>query len=306
MMNSSARRRRDGVRTLLALALASVSALALSAPAFAQPADQPSNAAAAERDYDIRSQPLSSALLRFAEQSDLQILFSQEDVAGLTSRPVRGRLTPEAALSQLLPQGAPRIEIVGDRVVRTDLPRPQHAENESDEDIVVTGTRIRGVPPAGSNVLGIDREEIDESGRTTLQDVLQTMPQVYTGSQSETTQLNSNAPGRNLALGSSVDLRGLGSDATLALLDGRRLAPAGLGNFVDISAIPLAAIERVEILADGASATYGADAVGGVVNVMLRRDLDGAETHGAVWRRRWVRRNRLLARFRRDLGRAGL
>ncbi len=278
MTNSSARPRRDGARSLLVMALASVSALALTGPASAQSVDQASRAATAERDFDIPAQALSSALLRFAEQSDLQILFSQEDVAGMTSRAVRGRLTPEAALSQLLPQGAPRIEIVGDRVVRTDLPRPQYAGDESGEEIVVTGTRIRGAPPAGSNVLGLDREEIEESGRTTLQDVLQTLPQVYTGSQSELTQLNSNAPNRNLALGSSVDLRGLGADATLTLLDGRRLAPAGLGNFVDISAVPLAAIERVEILADGASATYGADAVGGVVNIILRRDFDGAET----------------------------
>ncbi len=281
MKNSSARRRRDGVRTVLAAALASVSPLAFCAPAWAQSADPSAHTAATEHEYDIPAQPLSSALLRFAEQSDLQILFSQDDVAGINSHPVRGRFTPEAALAELLPQNAPRIEIAGDRIVRVEFPRPQHANNDGvggAQEIFVTGTRIRGAPPAGSNVLGIDRQRIEESGRTTLQDVLQTMPQVYTGSQSEATQLNSNAPGRNLALGSSVDLRGLGSDATLTLLDGRRLAPAGLGNFVDISAIPLAAIERIEILADGASATYGADAVGGVVNVILRRDLDGAET----------------------------
>ncbi|MBK8544982.1 MAG: hypothetical protein IPL62_16440 [Caulobacteraceae bacterium] len=124
MGNSSARMRRDGARSLIVMALASVSALALNGPAFAQSTDETSRAATAERDYDIPAQPLSSALLRFAAQSDLQILFSQEDIAGMTSRAVRGRLTPEAALAQLLPQGAPRIEIAGDRVVRTDLPAP--------------------------------------------------------------------------------------------------------------------------------------------------------------------------------------
>jgi iron complex outermembrane recepter protein len=279
MVDISARSRRGGVRSALALALATVSGLALSAPAWAQSA--PARAEAIERDYDIPAQPLASALVRFAEQSGLQILFAQEDVAGLSSRSLRGRFTPEAALAQLLPQGAPRIEIAGGRIVRVGPARPQHADHEratGDEEIVVTGTRIRGAPPAGSNVLGLDRQDIEESGRTTLQDVLQTMPQIHTGSQSELTQLNSNAPNRNLALGASVDLRGLGSDATLTLLNGRRLAPAGLGNFVDISAIPLVAIERVEILADGASATYGADAVGGVVNIILRRNLEGAET----------------------------
>jgi outer membrane receptor protein involved in Fe transport len=279
MTNSSARSRRDGVRSALMLALATVSSFALNAPAWAQSAPAPADAT--EVDYDIPAQPLSSALLRFAEQSGLQVLFAQNDVEGLSSRPLRGRFTPEAALAELLPSGAPRIEIAGDQIVRVGPARPQYAGDEGDtgsEEIVVTGTRIRGAAPAGANVLGLDRADIEESGRGTLQDVLQTLPQVSLGSQSELTQLNSTAPGRNLSLGSSVDLRGLGADATLTLLDGRRLAPAGLGNFVDISAIPLAAIERVEILADGASATYGADAVGGVVNIILRRDLDGAET----------------------------
>jgi outer membrane cobalamin receptor len=278
MTNSSARPRRDGARSLLVMALASVSALALTGPASAQSVDQASRAATAERDFDIPAQALSSALLRFAEQSDLQILFSQEDVAGMTSRPVRGRLTPEAALAQLLPQGAPRIEIAGDRVVRTDLPRPQYADNESGEEIVVTGTRIRGATPAGSNVLSLDRDDVEATGRSTVQDILATLPQNFPGAQGEATQLGASDSRRNISFGSTVDLRGLGADATLTLVNGRRLAPAGYGNFIDVSAIPVSAISRIEILADGASATYGADAVGGVVNVILRTDFEGAET----------------------------
>lgn len=278
MTNSSARPRRDGARSLLVMALASVSALALTGPASAQSADQASRAATAERDFDIPAQSLSSALLRFAEQSDLQILFSQEDVAGMTSRPVRGRLTPEVALAQLLPQGAPRIEIAGDRVVRTDLPRPQYADNESGEEIVVTGTRIRGAAPAGANVVTIDRRQIDESGRATVQDLIQTLPQNFAGSQNEATQEGTLNARSNFTFASTVDLRGLGADATLTLVNGRRMAPAGVGNFIDISAIPLSAVERVEVLADGASATYGSDAVGGVVNIILDRNFSGAET----------------------------
>lgn len=278
MTNSSARPRRDGARSLLVMALASVSALALTGPASAQSVDQASRVATAERDFDIPAQALSSALLRFAEQSDLQILFSQEDIAGMTSRAVRGRLTPEAALAQLLPQGAPRIEIAGDRVVRTDLPRPQYAESDSGEEIVVTGTRIRGAAPAGSHVITIDREEIDQTGRGTVQDVLQTLPQNFAGSQNEATQEGTQNARSNFTYGSTVDLRGLGADATLTLVDGHRLAPAGVGGYIDISTIPLSAVERVEVLADGASAAYGADAVAGVVNLILRDDFEGAET----------------------------
>lgn len=278
MTNSSARSRRDGVRSALMLALATVSSFALNAPAWAQSAPAPADAA--EVDYDIPAQPLSSALLRFAEQSGLQVLFAQNDVEGLSSRPLRGRFTPEAALAQLLPSGAPRIEIAGDQIVRVGPARPQYAGNESagEEEIVVTGTRIRGAAPAGSNVFTMDRADIEESGRSTVADVVSTLSQNFPGSQGEATQLGASDSRRNVSFGSTVDLRGLGADATLTLVNGRRLAPAGFGNFVDVSAIPVSAVQRVEILADGASATYGADAVAGVVNIILRDDFEGAET----------------------------
>src|SRR5690606_24972550 len=77
---------------------------------------------------------------------------------------------------------------------------------------------------------------------------------------------------------SSVNLRGLGSDATLTLLNGRRLAYTAVKQSVDVSAIPIGAIQRIEIVPDGASAIYGSDAVAGVVNVILRRNYDGIET----------------------------
>jgi outer membrane cobalamin receptor len=78
--------------------------------------------------------------------------------------------------------------------------------------------------------------------------------------------------------GAGVNLRGLGSDATLVLVNGHRLSPTGAGNFVDISQIPVGAIDRIDVVTDGSSAIYGSDAVGGVVNIRLRNDFDGAET----------------------------
>src|SRR5690606_7557618 len=79
-------------------------------------------------------------------------------------------------------------------------------------------------------------------------------------------------------LGSGVNLRGMGNAATLVLLNGQRLAPAGTGNFVDVGMIPASAIDRVEVLTDGASAIYGSDAVGGVVTFVLREDFEGGDT----------------------------
>ncbi len=82
-------------------------------------------------------------------------------------------------------------------------------------------------------------------------------------------------------------MRGLGSGATLVLLNGRRIAPYGVPvaerqSFVDLNSLPLAAVERVEILRDGASAIYGADALAGVINIVLRRDFTGAEAAAAI------------------------
>ena len=83
----------------------------------------------------------------------------------------------------------------------------------------------------------------------------------------------------NSGLGTGVNLRGLGAGATLVLMNGRRIAPSGTaGVFVDIDNIPLAALERVDMLADSASALYGADAVGGVINLIMRDNFTGAET----------------------------
>ncbi len=144
------------------------------------------------------------------------------------------------------------------------------------EEIVVTGSNIRGVRSA-SPVFVYGRKDIDQTGVSTLPQFMQTLPQNFGGGISES-NLGVVPSGDSLNRGTGINLRGLGNDSTLVLLNGRRLAPAGFGNFVDISMIPITAIERVEVLTDGASAIYGSDAVGGVVNFRLRDDYEGAET----------------------------
>ncbi len=152
------------------------------------------------------------------------------------------------------------------------------------EEVIVTGSHIRGAQNLSAPVIRIDREEIVQSGYATTQQFIQSLPQ-NVNSVSDAPLINGGA-GMNLAYhGAAANLRGLGSDATLVLLNGRRLAGAGNGSFVDISLVPLTAIERIDVLSDGASAIYGSDAVGGVVNFVLRDDFEGAETrlrYGAV------------------------
>lgn len=150
------------------------------------------------------------------------------------------------------------------------------------QEVVVTGTHIRGANPESSPLIVYSREDIENSGAATLTDFSRTVPQnlatINPGALASV-NVGPSQNGTNTNFGSAFNLRGLGPGATLTLLDGHRLAPAGSdGQFVDISLIPLAAIDHVEILTDGASAVYGADAVAGVVNVILRKDYEGAET----------------------------
>src|SRR5690606_31931103 len=129
-----------------------------------------------------------------------------------------------------------------------------------------------------------DRQDIERSGYATTQDLVRSLPQNLS-TVSDTTFGAANGGIDTGYGGSGVNLRGLGSESTLVLVNGRRLAAAGRGDFVDVSLIPLSAVERVEILTDGASAIYGSDAVGGVVNLILRKNFEGAETrlrYGAV------------------------
>lgn len=154
----------------------------------------------------------------------------------------------------------------------------------SPEELVITGSHIRGVEPVGVNLITIQRADIEKGGFTRFEEILRTLPQNFRGGPSEDTYSqqpagNDRAVTTNVAKSSSVNLRGLGAGTTLVLIDGRRLSPSGsAGLFTDISNIPVSAIERVEILTDGASALYGSDAVGGVVNVIMRKDFSGAET----------------------------
>jgi outer membrane receptor protein involved in Fe transport len=148
------------------------------------------------------------------------------------------------------------------------------------EEVIVTGTNIAGTTPSASPLTVYDRERIEQSGATTVEQFVRQIPQNFAVVDASTVQGSGNSDsGTNVAFGSGVNMHGLGAGATLVLINGHRASPSGIdGSFVDVSLIPLSAVERIEMLTDGASALYGADAVAGVVNFILRRDFDGAET----------------------------
>jgi iron complex outermembrane receptor protein len=154
------------------------------------------------------------------------------------------------------------------------------AQDEADEEgveldrVQVTGSRIKRVDIEGSTpVTVISREDIDFSGDSTVAELLRSSTFNSFGSFRDQSGF-----GNGFSGASFVSLRGLGSQRTLVLMDGRRLSafPGGGSDSVDLNMIPIDMIERIEILRDGASAIYGSDAIAGVINIITRKDLDGA------------------------------
>lgn len=233
--------------------------------------------------FSIPREDLGTALKDFSRSSGVQVIVAADVVAGKTSAGAAGGLTVDHALAEILSGTGLHAEMVaGAYVVRRDPPLPLADQTGSagDTDIVVTGTRIHGEAPIGAPLTVIDRNAIETSGRATVADYIQTLPQNYGGGSNEGNYLSNPHTADNRAFGSSIDLRGLGTESTLVLFDGNRPAAGGaLGAFTDISLIPTSAIERIEILGDGASAIYGTDAVAGVVNIRFRNRFDGFETH---------------------------
>ena len=146
------------------------------------------------------------------------------------------------------------------------------------DTIEVTGSRLKRADIEGAvPVVVIDRADIDASGDVSVADVLRDSTFASFGN----FKPQSGSSAQSLA---TIDLRGVGSGRTLVLIDGRRAPtnPMSASSGSDLNAIPLAAVERIEILSDGASAVYGSDAIGGVVNVILRKDFNGAEIRYGV------------------------
>lgn len=161
----------------------------------------------------------------------------------------------------------------------------QQAENnaeteQTDADIVVTGTLLRGVAPGGTNVVSVGQEAVQSSGASTTAQLLQSVPQLGSFG-----NLQSPLPGGTLTA-NRPNLRSLpgfntaGGSTTLVLLDGHRIVGMGVGSTTpDPDFIPPGAIQRLEIVPDGGSAIYGSDAVAGVMNFITRRDFNGVEAN---------------------------
>jgi outer membrane receptor protein involved in Fe transport len=264
-------------RLIGALTCSLLAAFALGSAAIAAPAGVA---------FDVHAGSLDSALLAYARQAHRQVLYDAALVAGHSSPGLKGRFTQDEALSRLLAGTGVIVDHAGPNViVLKPPPAPvppvtgQAASLAELAPVIVTGAQIRRVDPI-SPLAAMTRQTMDQQGQPTVADLLQTLPQAFSGVATPASEvLGTDRLGTNDTGATGVNLRGLGATATLVLVDGHRMASSGVtGDFADVSAIPSSAVDHVEVLLDGASALYGSDAVGGVVNIILRRNFDGAET----------------------------
>ncbi|MCW1429540.1 TonB-dependent receptor plug domain-containing protein [Novosphingobium sp. JCM 18896] len=158
----------------------------------------------------------------------------------------------------------------------------EEAENATVDDIVVTGTLLRGVAPAGTNIIGVTQADVQSTGATTTSQLLQTIPQLGAFN-----SLQAPAGAGNTGTVNRPNLRNLpgnttaGGSTTLVMMDGHRIVGMGVSSTTpDPDVIPPGALERVEIVPDGGSAVYGADAVAGVINFITRKKFDGVLVDG--------------------------
>jgi outer membrane receptor protein involved in Fe transport len=293
------------VSACLALAVCSALSLQCNAVAAGLVATEPR-----EVTLNLPAGPLDDALKALALHSHVQILYAPNLVEPLRAPALRGSLTPRQALDRLLRgSGLRAVAVSPDTFVVERVPSvapttrtkrapraPQPRTNPVDMATVeVTGSRIPlsdiGAVTASPMTL-ITAEEIEASGYQTLFELLRLQPGMTSHHPVSVAADGRQGSQQPFTVAATTSLSALGPRATLFLVDGRRTANYGLtsselGGLTDLDAIPLSMVERIEIVRGGASAIYGADAMAGVVNIILRKRQTGSVAlarYGRSWR----------------------
>jgi iron complex outermembrane receptor protein len=251
-----------------------------------------SSVCAQTRSFNIAPQSANDAIPEFARQAGVQIV-APSTLDNVRTHGIHDVLDVKAALSKMLDGTGLEISSIQDSVIvlrKAKIPArgpdrkpigspPAERQPPSPTPVVVTvtGTRIRGMQPVGSHVISVTRRDILMQGSQTTSGLLATLPAL--------SSFNTHPhPDSGGALPTTApDIHGLGGAATLVLVNGHRLPGAGiLTTYADPSLLPLGLIDRIEVVADGSSAIYGSDAVGGVLNFILRKRIDGTEASAGV------------------------
>jgi len=253
-------------------------------------------------EFKIPQHSVADALILFAEQSGEQIIFPYDEAKDIPACELSGRFGPIDALAEIL-KGTGLLAFrnpEGTIVIRRNpnfqmakAGHKDHRKNKSSrtidapdttlvevpgtapqditpEEIVITGSRLKRAELTAPNLVStIESKTVKRTGTANIENLLNKLPQIVpslTG--------NSNNPGEGIA---TVDLRGLGPERTLVLVNGRRYVPSSQSGIIDLNSIPTFLLDKVEVATGGTSAVYGADAIAGVVNFKLRDDFAGFE-----------------------------
>lgn len=254
----------------------------------------PLHAAEIKKHLEIAAGDASLNLNAFSAQTDIQVLFDYNIVRTLTTKAIDGTYGASDALRRMLKGTGLQFDWVNDRTIAVTpkktlgqkiadwLSRRKKRlhSNPGDSDEVVVSAHLENdePPPAGARALHFDRRAIERSGLATTQDFLRTRPELFGGGPNLGTVLGAEQQS-NTAFGVGANFRGLGAGSTVALINGRPIAPSGnTAAFADISNIPLSAIDHIDMVPEGGTALSGGEAVGGVINFVLRDRFVGAET----------------------------
>lgn len=267
------------------------------------------NPPAQPKKFELDAGDTSVMLNEYSRQSDAQVLFDFTVLRGIKSGPVKGTFSATEALERLLRGTGLVFEWINDHTVAVTPKKPgviarlwarfrkgltssakQHPEEQHVSDLpdaateIVVAADLASVAPLSpaARVVAITRDELDRAGVATTQDFLRTRPELFGGGPNEGTVLGTEQQS-NTGLGVGANFRGLGAGATKALINGRPMAASGnAAAFADISNIPLGVLDHVELIPEGSTALYGADAAGGVINFVLRNHFDGAQTRAST------------------------
>lgn len=258
--------------------------LMLAAPAMAQ-----------ERKFDIPAAEATSAIPEYARQANIQIIAPGERLVGVRTVAVKGNMDRQVALQKLLAGTGLKVSSDNGRVValaeaekksapsapdqaeESVAPTPEPTGRVDDgaktlDAVQVTGSRIMRTVDAetAQPMQVISRQDIEQSGMKSVGDLLQSTPSAGAPAASRSrVQSDSEEAG-----GTYIDLRNVGAQRTLILVNGQRMGTT-TGGYADVSQIPSAIVDHIEILKDGASSIYGSDAIAGVINIITRKGLDG-------------------------------
>ncbi|HEV2701989.1 MAG TPA: TonB-dependent receptor [Steroidobacteraceae bacterium] len=292
---------------MVRVTVAAVLSLSASVPVLAGEADQ--------YQLVIPPQSLQSALQELSRQSGIQVVFAPQTTQGMKAPSLSGSYTPAVALQILLKDSGLTVRqldpgtfavwaaspaqsvrtadiqvaaasagtnlVAQNNATAQTANTPAPAEESPLQEVVVTGSRIaRQDFTSLSPIVTVDASAIENHSDPSLVNALQGLPQFnVAGNSSNLSQASNPFPSATGAApgAATVDLRGLGTNRTLVLLDGRRAQPVDAALVIDLNDIPPAAVSSVETITGGAASTYGADAIAGVVNIKLKHDFQGLE-----------------------------